>query len=150
MLAAGIANVLVDQLIITPDHRTIYQILLGVTAIVGHIFPIFAGFRGGKGVATMVGIILTVQLELAMACAGIFFAVVLFSHYVSLASIVASLMFPVLMMFPEFEPGADDYTIAMAFSIFLIVVITHRENIRRLLDGNERKSYLVPKKVKVG
>lgn len=149
MAAAALANILFDaDLIATvhPEHLTLYQIMLGITAIVGHVFPVFAQFRGGKGVATMVGMILTINLEVALACIGIFLVVLLASKYVSLGSIIASLTFPLLLLLPPFHHDADTITVLVAFSLFVIVVLTHHENIRRILSGNERKTLLVKRK----
>lgn len=141
--AAALANVLMDNGVIHPMQLTMFQIILGITAIVGHIFPVFAGFRGGKGVATMVGMIFTIQFEIALVCIVIFFLVVLASKYVSLASLIASLSFPFLLMLPDFDSTApDQITILLAFSFFFIVAVTHTKNIKRLLSGTENKSVI--------
>lgn len=141
--AAALANVLMDNGVIHPMQLTMFQIILGITAIVGHIFPVFAGFRGGKGVATMVGMIFTIQFEIALVCIVIFFLVVLASKYVSLASLIASLSFPFLLMLPDFDSTApDQMTILLAFSFFFIVAVTHTKNIKRLLSGTENKSVI--------
>lgn len=141
--AAAFANLLLDAGMVAPSALTFWQIVLGITAIIGHIFPVFAQFRGGKGVATMVGMIFTVQLEIALICIGIFFVVLLATHYVSLGSIIASLAFPFLLMLPQFEAGSLDLpTQSISFGLFAIVVITHTKNIRRLLAGNENKSVI--------
>lgn len=141
--AAALANVLMDNGVIHPMQLTMFQIILGITAIVGHIFPVFAGFRGGKGVATMVGMIFTIQFEIALVCIVIFFLVVLASKYVSLASLIASLSFPFLLMLPDFDSTApDQITILLAFSFFFIVAVTHTKNIKRLLSGTENKSMI--------
>lgn len=141
--AAALANVLMDYGVIHPMQLTLFQIMLGLTAILGHIFPIFAGFRGGKGVATMVGMIFTIQFEIALLCIVIFFLVVLASKYVSLASLIASLSFPFLLMLPDFDSTApDQVTILLAFSFFAIVAVTHTKNIKRLLSGTENKSVI--------
>lgn len=146
MAAAALANFLFDLELIPHDQLTLFQILLGITSILGHIFPIFAQFRGGKGVATMVGMIFTVQLEVALACIGIFFIVLFLSKYVSLGSIIASLLFPLLLLLPRFNHDADITTVLISFSLFFIVVATHSANIKRLVAGNERKTELVKKK----
>ena len=141
--AAAFANVLQDAGVIAPGSLTLWQIVLGITAIAGHIFPVFAQFRGGKGVATMVGMIFTVQLEIALICIGIFFVVLVATHYVSLGSIIASLAFPFLLMLPHFEAGTIDLpTQLLSFGLFAIVVVTHTKNIKRLLAGNESKSVI--------
>lgn len=148
LAAAGIANLLFDMNLIEEDRLTMFQILLGMTAILGHIFPVFANFRGGKGVATMVGMILTVNLEVALACIGIFLVVLILSQYVSLGSIIASFFFPLLLLLPPFHHDADTVTVLIAFSLFVVVVLTHRQNIRRLLAGNENKTMLIKRSQK--
>jgi acyl phosphate:glycerol-3-phosphate acyltransferase len=113
------------------------QIACGVAAIIGHVFPVFAGFRGGKGVATTFGVLLSLQPLLTLTCAGIFLAVLLISRYVSLSSIIAGIMFPVLLMTVFHTPS-------LLFRIFSVViavalVVTHWKNIGRLIRGEEKK-----------
>jgi acyl phosphate:glycerol-3-phosphate acyltransferase len=113
------------------------QIACGVAAIIGHVFPVLAGFRGGKGVATTFGVLLSLQPLLTLTCAGIFLAVLLISRYVSLSSIIAGIMFPVLLMTVFHTPS-------LLFRIFSVViavalVVTHWKNIGRLIRGEEKK-----------
>lgn len=113
------------------------QILTGMTAIFGHIFPIFAGFRGGKGVATVFGVLLALQPLLTISCFGVFLVILLITGIVSVSSMSAGLAFPILL-FLFFD------TPSMVFKIFSILVaiallITHRKNIGRLLRGEEAK-----------
>lgn len=113
------------------------QILTGITAIVGHIFPLFAGFRGGKGVATVFGVLLALHPLLTISCFGIFLVVLLLTGIVSVSSMSAGITFPVLL-FLVFD------TPSLVFKIFSILVavallITHRKNIGRLLRGEESK-----------
>jgi len=113
------------------------QILTGVTAIIGHIFPVFAGFRGGKGVATVFGVLLAIQPFLTVCCLGVFLAMMLITGIVSVSSMSAGLAFPVLL-FLLFD------TPSLLFKIFAIFVaiallITHRKNIGRLLRGEESR-----------
>ncbi len=113
------------------------QIACGIAAITGHVFPVFAGFRGGKGVATTSGVLLSLHPFLTLTCAGIFLVVLLISRYVSLSSIIAGIMFPVLLMTVFHTPS-------LLFRIFSIVIalallVTHRKNIGRLFRGEEKK-----------
>ncbi len=113
------------------------QILAGMIAIVGHIFPIFAGFRGGKGVATTFGFLLALSLPVTLVCLGVFLVVLLLFGYVSLGSITAGITFPILV-FTLFESPSQ------LFSYFSIVVaialiLTHQKNIKRLLNGEEKR-----------
>jgi acyl phosphate:glycerol-3-phosphate acyltransferase len=120
------------------------QILAGVSAIIGHIFPVFAGFRGGKGVATIMGVLLAIHPLLTLTCLGVFMCVLLITGYVSVSSMSAGFAFPVFL-FLFFD------TPSVYFKIFSVVVavamvITHRKNISRLLKGEESK--LIRKKTK--
>lgn len=113
------------------------QILTGLTAIVGHIFPIWAGFRGGKGVATTFGFLLALSPYITLICLGIFIVVLLVSGYVSLSSMVAGITFPLLVLLVFESPsGLFGY-----FSVFVAIalIITHRKNISRLIAGEEKK-----------
>ncbi len=122
------------------DHETQMtnlQIGLGLAAVVGHIFPIWAEFRGGKGVATVFGMVLGIQPIVAVCCVGVFLLVLYLTRFVSLSSILASLAFPIfiLVIFNEDEVLYRIFAIAVA----LMVLITHQKNIGRLLQGNESK-----------
>jgi acyl phosphate:glycerol-3-phosphate acyltransferase len=113
------------------------QILTGLTAIIGHIFPVFADFRGGKGVASFFGVLLALQPLLTICCLGVFLIVLLITGIVSVSSMSAGIVFPVFL-FIFFETPS---LIFKVFSIFVAIalLLTHRENIRRLLKGKESK-----------
>ena len=119
------------------EQMTIAQIICGTAAILGHVFPAFAGFRGGKGVATTFGVLLALHPLLTVSCAGVFMAVLLLSGYVSLASMTAGLAFPVLLMTVFHTPSITFRIFAIVVAIALI--ITHKKNITRLLKGEEKK-----------
>jgi glycerol-3-phosphate acyltransferase PlsY len=118
-------------------ERTNFMVGLGLSAVLGHIFPIWADFRGGKGVATLFGMILAIQPLVAVLCVGIFLLVLYLTRFVSLSSILASVAFAVfiLVIFNEKEPLYRAFAIAVA----LLVVLTHQKNITRLLRGVESK-----------
>ncbi len=119
------------------EQLLILQIICGMAAILGHVFPLFAGFRGGKGVATTFGVLLSLHPLLTLTCAGIFLIVLLISGYVSLSSMTAVAMFPVLLV-TLFHTGS---TIFIIFSVLVAVavIITHLPNIKRLLKGEEKR-----------
>lgn len=119
------------------------QIGLGLCAILGHIFPIWAGFRGGKGVASLFGMILAIQPQVALLLVVVFVGMLILTRYVSLSSIVASLAFPVMILFvyQNQEPLYKLFAIATA----VLVVLTHHKNINRLLQGNESKVNITKK-----
>lgn len=117
--------------------RTNLMVGLGLAAVLGHIFPIWADFRGGKGVATLFGMILAIQPVVAVCCVGVFLLVLYLTRFVSLSSIFASIAFAVLILFifNEKEPLYRAFAIAVA----LLVILTHQKNITRLLRGSESK-----------
>jgi len=122
------------------------QIFLGIAVVLGHIFPIFAGFRGGKGIATLFGMILGIQPLVALSLAGIFFIILFATKYVSLSSIIASITFPLLIVYIFRQPE-------MSYKIFAIgaaaaVILTHYKNIGRLLSGSESKMFIFKKRNK--
>ncbi len=117
--------------------RTNFMVGLGLAAVLGHIFPIWADFRGGKGVATLFGMIIAIQPLVAACCVGVFTLVLYLTRFVSLSSILASVAFAVfiLFIFNEQEPLYR----AFAIAVTLTVLLTHQKNISRLLRGNESK-----------
>ena len=122
------------------DNETLFlnlQICLGLAAVLGHIFPIWAEFRGGKGVATLFGLVLGISPWTALSCSGVFLLVLFLTRFVSLSSILASVAFPIfiLVIFNVDNPIYRVFAIAVA----LMVILTHQKNIGRLLRGNESK-----------
>jgi glycerol-3-phosphate acyltransferase PlsY len=116
---------------------TTLQILTGLTAIIGHVFPVFAGFRGGKGVGSTFGVLLSLHPLLTLSCLGVFLIVLFITGYVSVSSMSAGLAFPILL-FSVFDTPSITFKI---FSVFVAValILTHRKNIKRLLKGEESK-----------
>lgn len=110
---------------------------LGLAAVLGHIFPIWADFRGGKGVATLFGLVLGISPITAVSCVGVFSLFLYLTRFVSLSSIMASIAFPffILVIFNVDNPVYRVFAIAVA----LMVILTHQKNITRLLRGNESK-----------
>ena len=118
-------------------ERTNFQIGLGLAAVLGHIFPIWAEFRGGKGVATLFGLIIAISPWTALSCIGVFLLVLYLTRFVSLSSILASLAFPVFILI-VFNVDNIAYRI-FAIAVALLVIMTHQKNIGRLLSGSESK-----------
>lgn len=114
-----------------------YQIALGVAAVIGHIFPVFAGFRGGKGVATLLGVALTMEPQVAGLALIVFLVVLSLFRYVSLASMSAGLSFPIILM--TLFPGRPVSMIAFSIVVSILLIITHKKNIQRLLKKQEAK-----------
>ncbi|MEO6833159.1 MAG: glycerol-3-phosphate 1-O-acyltransferase PlsY [Chitinophagaceae bacterium] len=119
------------------EALTNLQVVLGLAAVVGHIFPIWADFRGGKGIATLFGMILSIQPLVAVSLIGVFAVMLFLTRYVSLSSMAASVAFPVLILFIFHEPEVSYRIFAIATAC--LVVLTHHKNISRLLAGNESK-----------
>ncbi|MEO5889716.1 MAG: glycerol-3-phosphate 1-O-acyltransferase PlsY [Ferruginibacter sp.] len=117
--------------------RTNLMVGLGLAAVLGHIFPIFAQFRGGKGVATLFGMILTVQPVIAVACVGVFLLVLFLTRYVSLSSILAGIALPICVLWI----WNDDVILYRIFAICVaaLIVLTHQKNIVKILRGSESR-----------
>jgi glycerol-3-phosphate acyltransferase PlsY len=117
--------------------ETSLQILTGLTAIIGHVFPVLAGFRGGKGVASTVGVLIALHPLLTLSCLVIFLVILLVTGYVSIASMCMGVAFPILL-FALFGTPSIVFKI---FSVFMAIaiILTHRKNIQRLLKGEESK-----------
>lgn len=116
------------------------QLLFGLLSVVGHIFPVYENFKGGKGIATLFGMLIGIHYLLALACVGLFILVLLLTKYVSLSSILAAIAFPILtiFVFKRDEPLLITFGIVAA----ILVVLTHKKNISRLLTGEESKANL--------
>ena len=111
------------------------QVLAGLAALAGHIWPIWLGFKGGKAVATGLGLFLGLAWPVGLACFGMFMAVFSFSRIVSLASVVAAVSLPLLM-----AAGSDsNANLVVALVAMLLVLWRHRSNIQRLINGTEPK-----------
>lgn len=120
-----------------------------VAAVLGHIFPVFAGFRGGKGVATLVGAVTGIYPPAAMLCFGVWIVVLMISHYVSLSSMIAGCCFPVFTLISPKVNGSVPFVV-FSFVIAVLLIVTHRKNIKRLKEGTESKIYIWrPRRVRV-
>jgi len=136
MLAVALFNFLPHYLHNEWD-RTNLMVGLGLGAVLGHIFPIFADFKGGKGVATLFGMILAVQPVIAASCVGVFLLVLFLTRYVSLSSILAGIALPICVLWI----WNDDVVIYRIFAVLVafLVILTHQKNIVKLLRGNESR-----------
>ncbi|CAN5504287.1 glycerol-3-phosphate 1-O-acyltransferase PlsY [soil metagenome] len=114
-----------------------FELSLAIAALLGHIFPVFAGFRGGKGVATLLGILSGVHPQAALICAIVFILTLFLTHYVSLSSMMSALTFPIVIMFVYHEtiPSLNIF----AMFVCILVFLTHQKNIERLLKREEGK-----------
>ncbi len=114
------------------------SIVLGIVAIIGHIYPIWAGFKGGKGVATVFGVLLALH-PLATLCAAATFLLILFlTKYVSLGSVIAGISFPIWIIF-VFSSG-NLYLNLFSCLVAVLIIVTHKKNLQRLFQGEEKKA----------
>jgi glycerol-3-phosphate acyltransferase PlsY len=134
LLAVSLSH-LQQEVIPGSEGWILLRIGLGLLAVGGHIFPVFAGFRGGKGVATIAGIGLALHPLAALAAMGVYLAIFLITRLSALGSLSAVISYP-LWMILVFQ---TDYLSLRIFSIFvpILVIITHRSNISRLIKGRE-------------
>lgn len=144
-VAKGFAAVMLSMLSeYEPMSDQIYnlKIALVAAAVTGHILPIFARFKGGKGVATLAGAVAGVYPPAVLICLGAFLVILALSHYVSLSSMIAGVLMPILVVFVFKE----DYLPLIIFccTISVLLIFTHRKNIKRLMEGTESKTYLWP------
>jgi len=128
------------------DQFVNFQLILGGTAVIGHIFPVFARFRGGKGVATLFGMALAISPFSTLVCVGVFLITLFLTKYVSLSSILAGFTFPVAVIVIFHTSVTSMIVFSIAVSVLL--VITHQKNIGRLLRREELKAtFLFTKKL---
>jgi glycerol-3-phosphate acyltransferase PlsY len=146
---AGIPVLLIDvlkgwlavklpYLIEAVPNTTDFQLVLGITAVIGHVFPVYVGFRGGKGIATLLGVLIGVHPEAAGLSMLSFLLIFLITRYVSLSSIIAAIGFPVWIVIFYREAPISLYM--FAFTVAVLVVVTHKRNIERLLKGEESRA----------
>lgn len=117
--------------------------LLALAAIAGHIFPVFANFRGGKGVATMTGALIAISPVASLIAIVIFVLMLALTKYVSLSSITTAALLPVI--FGAWLQSGSTLSL-YAFAVAVIIIITHRKNLQRLMKGKESKMNLFRKK----
>ena len=132
----GLIAVLIARLIaygVNLDDTTCAYIAV-VAVVLGHNYPVFLGFKGGKGVATSLGSMLGMNPLVALLCLGFFIIIVAITKYVSLGSILGIGLSPIIMMINHNTKG-----VLVTLFLAISVAITHKENIKRLLNGTERK-----------
>jgi glycerol-3-phosphate acyltransferase PlsY len=125
------------------DDFTLVQIIAGIAAVAGHVWTVFAGFKGGKGIATALGMLLMISTVDMLIAVGAFIIVVSISKYVSLGSIVGAIVVPLALVVREnvFNVNIQGYHTILPFiiAVSLLVIFTHRKNVVRLLNGSENK-----------
>jgi glycerol-3-phosphate acyltransferase PlsY len=122
-----------------------YNVICAVIAVVGHVYPVFVGFKGGKGVATLAGVMFALLPWQTGAACVVFLVVMLISRYVSLSSIITALCYPFIVAFlPEIFPSLFSVELSeviFSVAIALFIPITHLKNIKRLFRGEEKKLF---------
>ncbi len=145
LFAAGIiASIRIDNLpagIGAWEVETVVRLIAGVSAVVGHMYPVLAGFKGGKGVNTSAGVLMAVTPVSVIIALGVFVLVLLSSRYVSLSSMIASVAFPTTIAVRRYMFGIDLDPSLLIFGTVLAVAIVyaHKGNIKRLLSGKENR-----------
>jgi glycerol-3-phosphate acyltransferase PlsY len=135
-LAATFLPFIYSSITSSPDLLLWERVLCGTAAAAGHIYPVFAGFRGGKAVATLFGVLIGLMPVPAALSLAVFLVVFLAFRFVSLGSILAGLSLPVLVYFLT---GRPVQLISFSLLISILVLATHRQNIKRLIRGEESK-----------
>lgn len=135
-LAVYLANFFTNLSVETVDMVN-FQLTLGIAALIGHIFPIFAGFRGGKGIATLLGFMIGIEPQGAGIAMAVFLIIFLITRIVSISSMLASIAFPLIVFFYI----KTEILSLQLFSIFIaiLVIVTHKNNIARLIKGEESR-----------
>lgn len=125
--------------LVCPENKDVAKMLAGVCAMLGHMFPVFFGFRGGKGILSGAAVALMMDWRIFLIGFSLFLLIVILTHYVSLGSILATTAFAVC--FAIFFPG-QPWIYGLGAVIALLAIYMHRSNIGRLFRGEERKTYL--------
>ena len=133
-----IAKLRVDS---PPATADVVQIFAGISAVIGHVWTIFAGFRGGKGVGTGTGMVIGIYPIAVVFCVLVFGITLLISRIVSVSSMTAAISLPIVLAILRFTFHHPVTDVLLYFSIFiaLFIVFTHRSNIQRLLKGEENR-----------
>lgn len=156
-ISKGVIAVIIGRMFwgaypIEPLSLEAFLVICGVAAVLGQTFPVYLGFKGGKGVNTALGVVLTLLTLEALIAVAAFIAVVLTTRYISLGSIVGSLALFVAVMVEKFAMGINVASVYLGLTGLLaaLVLVTHRQNIGRLLSGNENRFSLAARSADTG
>jgi glycerol-3-phosphate acyltransferase PlsY len=136
-LSVSYVNFISNADALSPELFFENQLAFGIAAVIGHLFPIYTGFRGGKGIATMLGLLIGLQPFAALFSFIVFVVVSLISKYVSLASVIASFAFPIFVIL--ISDSTNDFLNLFAIFVPILSLITHQKNIERLVRGEETR-----------
>jgi len=139
-LAVNLVYFVTDNQLFSDEKFFEIKLVLGIAAVIGHLFPVYTGFRGGKGIATMLGFMLGVYWQAALLSALVFIITFLISKYVSLSSIIASLAFPFIVIVILGINNTNTSLIIFSIFVPILSLITHQKNIERLIRREENKA----------
>lgn len=145
-VATSLPKVVAQYTEVSSSELVLLQIAFGVIAVVGHIFPVYIRFKGGKGVASLLGMVLAVNLPAACVCLVAFLIIFFITKFVSVGSMTAGIVYASLMFVSYFNP--DDILSMKVFGVVtsILLIVTHRKNISRLINKEENKVNLSFKK----
>ena len=144
-IAVSLVYLITDYQLMSDERLFELKLVFGIAAVIGHLFPVYTGFRGGKGIATMLGFMVGIYWQAAVVSAIVFVLTFLSSKYVSLSSIIASVAFPFIVFLLPYQQiishqNANSSLILFSIFVPIISLITHQKNIERLLRREENKA----------
>jgi len=139
-IAVNLVYFVTDNQLMSDEKFFELKLVFGIAAVIGHLFPVYTGFRGGKGIATMLGFMLGIYWQAALLSALVFVITFLISKYVSLSSIIASLAFPFIVIVILGINNANTSLIIFSIFVPILSLITHQKNIERLIRREENKA----------
>ena len=136
-----LATLVISQIGTVAIEQTLIQMMAGFAAIAGHIWTVFAGFKGGKGVGTAFGVLLSLAPLASLITFGVWLIIVLLIRIVSIGSLTAGFVFPIVLFLQKqlFDSNVPDSILILGVVLCVLVLITHRSNIKRLIDGTENR-----------
>ena len=139
-IAVNLVYFVMDNQLMSDERFFELKLAFGIAAVIGHLFPIYTGFRGGKGIATMLGFMIGIYWQAALLSALVFIIIFLISKYVSLSSIIASLAFPFIVIVILGMNNTNSSLIIFSIFVPILSLITHQKNIERLIRQEENKT----------
>lgn len=139
-IAVNLVYFVTDNQLMSDEKFFELKLVFGIAAVIGHLFPVYTGFRGGKGIATMLGFMLGIYWQAALLSALVFIFTFIISKYVSLSSIIASLAFPFIVIVILGINNTNTSLIIFSIFVPILSLITHQKNIERLIRREENKA----------
>ena len=138
-IAVNLVSLISENQLFSDERAFEIKLVFGIAAVIGHLFPVYTGFRGGKGIATLLGLMLGIYWQAALCSSLVFVLSFLISKYVSLSSIIASVAFPIIIIFVLPLQNANSSLILFSVFVPILTLITHQKNIERLLRREENR-----------